>query len=103
MKSLAFILLLFTTVSVKAHVEELDFITEVDEEHYKSNARLYRGEGEHQCQSPESIGHTCKNLGVNFMDCNHAFYKLKMEDCCSGSKYGGTSIAFKLTKCTNFN
>lgn len=83
---------------------ELDFITEVDDAHYKQNgARLYRAEGEHVCQSDESIGHTCKNLGVNFMDCNHAHFKLKIEDCCSGSKYGGSSIGFKITKCTNFN
>ena len=104
MRIFTFIFLMMFVVPVTAQeLEEMDFITEVDEDHYKNNARLYRGEGEHQCQSPESIGHTCKNLGVNFMDCNHAFYKLKMEDCCSGSKHGGTTIAFKLTKCTNFN
>ncbi len=83
---------------------EIDFITEMDDEVYReANPRIYRGEGEHQCQSRESIGHTCKNLGVNFTDCNQAFFKLKLEDCCSGSKYGGTTINFKLLKCTNFN
>jgi hypothetical protein len=85
-------------------IEEVDYISEVDDAVYKQlNPRLYRGEGEHQCQSSQSIGHTCKNLGVNFTDCNHAFFRLKMEDCCKGSDGGGRSISFKLTKCTNFN
>lgn len=98
-----FILFLLLCSSAFA-VEELDFIRDIDDEYYKQvSPRLYRGEGEHQCQSSESIGHTCKNLGVNFMDCNHAFYRLQQEDCCSGSNYGGRSIGFKLTKCTNFN
>lgn len=84
--------------------EEVDYINEMDDHTYRmQNPRIYRGEGEHQCQSSESIGHTCKNLGVNFMDCNNAFFKLKRDDCCSGSQFGGTSIGFKLTKCTNFN
>jgi hypothetical protein len=67
---------------------EFDYLTEMSE---------------HQCQSRDSIGHSCKNLGVNFTDCNQAFFKLKRDDCCSGSEYGGNSIGFKLTKCTNFN
>ncbi len=84
--------------------EEIDYIHEVDDETYReSNPRLYRGEGKHVCQSKESIGHTCQNLGVNFTDCNHAFFSLKRDDCCAGSQYGGNSIEFKLTKCTNFN
>ena len=85
-------------------LEEVDYIREMDEDTYKSlNPRIYRAEGEHQCQSSDSIGHTCKNLGVNFTDCNQAFLKLKRDDCCSGSKYGGTSIGFKVTKCTKFS
>lgn len=83
---------------------EVDYIHEVSDEAYREhNARIYRAEGEHQCQSADSLGHSCKNLGVNFTDCNHAFYSLKRDDCCSGSKYGGTSIDFKVTKCTNFS
>lgn len=82
---------------------EIDFLREMDTEVYLQNPRLYRAEGEHQCQSNTSLGHTCKNLGVNFTDCNQAHFKLKLEDCCSGSRWGGNSIGFKITKCTNFN
>lgn len=99
--TLLFLCLFATQVSA---IEEVDYISEVDDAVYKTqNPRLYRGEGEHQCQSSQSLGHSCKNLGVNFTDCNHAFFRLKMEDCCKGSEYGGRSIGFKLTKCTNFN
>jgi hypothetical protein len=100
-------LVLLTTLSYGAFaVEEpvlIDYLSEMDDETYRLNPRLYRAEGEHQCQSARSIGHTCKNLGVNFTDCNNAFFKLKQDDCCSGSRYGGNSINFKVTKCTNFN
>lgn len=97
-----FLLCLFS-FQIHAAVER-DYIHEVSDEAYRdSSARLYRAEGEHQCQSADSIGHTCKNLGVNFTDCNHAFFSLKRDDCCSGSKYGGTSINFKVTKCSNFS
>jgi len=102
---LKFILLgaLFIT-SAQGNEVELDYLPEMDDEAYQLiNIRLYRAEGEHQCQSDRAIGHTCKNLGINFTDCNQAFFKLKAEDCCSGSRYGGTSVGFKLTKCTNFN
>jgi hypothetical protein len=99
-----FILVLFLISGSIFAAEEVDYIHEVSDEAYrKTTARLYRAEGEHQCQSKDSIGHTCKNLGVNFTDCNHAHFSLKRDDCCSGSDYGGISIAFKLTKCTNFN
>jgi hypothetical protein len=82
----------------------VDYALELsNEEYYQVNPRLYRGEGEHQCQSLSSIGHTCRNLGVNFTDCNQAALKLKRDDCCSGSLYGGNSIGFKMVKCTNFN
>lgn len=98
-----FLILCFVSMSSYGVVER-DYITEMDDSSYREqNPRLYRGEGEHQCQSNQSIGHTCKNLGVNFTDCNNAFYKLKLDDCCSSSEYGGTSIGFKLTKCSNFN
>jgi hypothetical protein len=101
------VLVLLLTISYVASASEtpieIDYISEMDDEAYRQNPRLYRAEGEHQCQSSQSIGHTCKNLGVSFTDCNQAFFKLKLEDCCSGSRYGGSSIDFKLTKCTNFN
>jgi hypothetical protein len=100
-------LVLLSTVSYGAFATEqpveVDYLSEMDDETYRLSPRLYRAEGEHQCQSAQSIGHTCKNLGVNFTDCNNAFFKLKQDDCCSGSEYGGNSISFKVTKCTNFN
>jgi hypothetical protein len=102
-----FLFLIFTMYSASLFAEdviEIDYLTEMDQESYlSSNPRLYRGEGEHQCQSKDSIGHTCKVIGVSFTDCNVAFFKLKQEDCCVGSRYGGRTIGFKLTKCTNFN
>lgn len=99
-----FILLMFMSLSVQAYDEviEVDYINEMDDDSYRSNPQLHKAEGEHQCQSREAMGHTCKNLGVGFTDCNQAFYKLKMEDCCSGSKYGGSTIGFKLTKCSKY-
>lgn len=99
-------LILLMCVSVNAfaldEVYEIDYSRELTDEEYRLNPQLHKAEGEHQCQSPESIGHTCKNLGVGFTDCNQAFYKLKMEDCCSGSKYGGSSIGFKVLKCSKY-
>ena len=84
-----FLILVLSLMALSAFAEELveiDFITEIDSKTYLQNPRLYRAEGEHQCQSDQSIGHACKNLGVNFTDCNQAYSKLKMEDCCSGSR-----------------
>lgn len=96
--------ILFSSLVEANDVVFVDYLTEMDDEAYlSSNPRLYRGEGEHQCQSGDSIGHTCKVIGVSFTDCNVAFFKLKQEDCCNGSRYGGRTIGFKLTKCTNFN
>lgn len=100
MKFLLILLLSFNAFAA----DEVDYITEMDDITYREqNPRLYRGEGEHQCQSKNSLGHTCKTLGVNFTDCNNAFLKLERDDCCSSSQYGGNSIGFKLVKCTNFN
>lgn len=97
-----FVLMFSFCALANEDVVEVDYISEMDDEAYlQSNPRIYRAEGEHQCQSIESIGHTCKNLGVNFSDCNVAFFSLKRDDCCSGSEYGGTSIGFKMNKCTN--
>lgn len=96
-------LIFILSQGVLAEIEQ-DYIHEVSDEAYrKQNPRLYRAEGEHQCQSQESIGHSCKTLGVNFTDCNHAFFSLMRDDCCRGSNYGGRSIGFKITKCTNFS
>ena len=103
MKLISLFLIIIVSCSSFA-ADEIDYITEMSDEDYRSvNPRLYRAKGEHQCQSKDSLGHTCKNLGINFTDCNQAFFKLKRDDCCSGSEYGGSSIGFKVTKCTNFN
>lgn len=97
-------ILLFTLLAMNAFaLEEVDYIRELPEEDYKSlNFRLHRASGEHQCQSETSIGHRCKNLGVNFKDCNQAFFLLQKDDCCRGSEYGGRSINFKLTSCSSY-
>ncbi len=54
--------------------------------------------GQHTCQSHDSIGHTCTNYGI-FNDANEAYYKLKADSCCGHSQYGGSSIDFKVTNC----
>jgi hypothetical protein len=98
----ALLLLLLSTTDLTAY--EQDYLPEMSDEEYRQvGPRLYRAEGEHQCQSSSSIGHSCKNLGVNFTDCHQAALKLKRDDCCRGSTFGGLSLNFKLTKCTNFN
>lgn len=98
------LLLMFVSINAFAldEVHEIDFTRELTDEEYRQTPQLHKAEGEHTCQSRESIGHACKNLGVGFTDCNQAFFKLKMEDCCSGSKYGGSSIGFKITKCSKY-
>lgn len=107
MKSTKLIIICILTTlafNTMAHTSEtIDYISEMDTDTYAQTPRLYRAEGQHQCQSDLAIGHTCQVLGVNFTDCNQAHFRLKQEDCCSGSRYGGSSIGFKLTKCTNFN
>jgi hypothetical protein len=104
MKLMLFLAILFSSVGQASDVVFIDYLTEMDDETYlSSNPRIYRAEGQHQCQSKDSLGHTCTVIGVNFTDCNVAFFNLKKEDCCKGSRYGGNSIGFKVTKCTNFN
>ncbi len=104
MKLIFLMVILFSSIVQANDVVFIDYLTEMDDETYlSSNPRIYRAEGEHQCQSRDSLGHTCHVIGVNFTDCNVAFFNLKKEDCCKGSRYGGNSIGFKLTKCTNFN
>lgn len=100
-----FLLIILTTFSINSIAQdlgvEIDYLPYLSNEEYmNSGAKLHKAEGLHQCQSSESIGHTCRNLGVNYTDCNQAFYSLKREDCCSGSKYGGSSISFKIIKCS---
>lgn len=105
MKFIIMVLALYSTslIAYEGPVE-VDYITEMDDDAYRdSTPKVYRGEGLHQCQSRDSIGHSCENAGLNFTDCNVAFFKLKMADCCPDSLYGGTSISFKLTKCSYYN
>lgn len=100
-----FFLMLFlvSSFSAQSEVIEIDYIQDMTEEFYRDNsAQPHKATGEHTCQSDKSIGHSCHNLGVNFMDCNQAFFSLKREDCCSGSTYGGVSIGFKLIKCSKY-
>ncbi|MCM2351825.1 MAG: hypothetical protein NDI69_17555 [Bacteriovoracaceae bacterium] len=99
------LMMFFLILSLSAHSEviEIDYIQDMTDEYYRdASAQPHKAEGEHMCQSHTSIGHTCKNLGVNFMDCNQAFFKLKQEDCCSGSTYGGVSIGFKIKECSKY-
>lgn len=104
MKIILLMAIFFSSFGYANDVVSIDYLTEMDDETYlNSNPRIYRAEGEHQCQSKDSLGHTCRVIGVNFTDCNVAFFYLKKEDCCKGSRYGGSSIGFTLTKCTNFN
>jgi hypothetical protein len=104
MKTIAALLLFFClSAFAQEELTEFDYIQDMSEEFYRDNsAQPHKAEGEHMCQSHSSIGHTCKNLGVNFMDCNQAFFKLKQEDCCSGSSDGGVSIGFKIKKCSKY-
>ena len=71
----------------------------VDQIAAQQNTPSFYAKGTHQCQSKTSIGHTCKVDGY-FNDCDEAFRKLKMQDCCPNSKYGGNSTDFTLDSCT---
>ena len=101
-KKLVMLLSLLCSLTTLAS-DEVDYMREMAEEDYKTiGIRLHKAQGEHLCQSHESIGHKCSNLGVNFSDCQQAFLLLKRDDCCSGSQYGGRSIAFKITSCSSY-
>lgn len=67
-----------------------------------ANPRPHKAHGRHVCQSQISLGHSCENFGINFMDCHQAFYSLKAEDCCRNTESGGYSIEFQLLKCSSF-
>lgn len=83
--------------------DEVDYIREMPAEEYKTiGIRLHKAQGEHMCQSPQSIGHKCSNIGINFTDCQQAFLLLKRDDCCGGSEYGGRSISFKVISCSSY-
>lgn len=101
MKLVAILLSLFSFNAMA--VVEVDYSRELSDEEYKvPGLRLHKAKGEHQCQSGQSIGHSCNNLGVNFKDCNQAFFLLQKDDCCKGSEYGGRSIGFKLLSCSSY-
>jgi hypothetical protein len=73
-----------------------------DDVELKTGYRQFRAVGEHTCWSTRSVGHKCTNFGVSYTDCQAAFYALKAEDCCPRTEFGGGSVDFKLTSCTNF-
>lgn len=64
--------------------------------------RVVRATGQHQCQSRESIGHSCRVWTQRAVDCNDAFASLKSDDCCGRTEGGGNSIGFKLLSCSSF-
>jgi len=96
-------LVLSLLCSLPALAQEFDARRDWDVETYYTNQRLYRAEGEHQCQSHSSLGHRCETVGINFTDCNNAFLKLQRQDCCGTSRYGGVSIGFRMTRCSALN
>lgn len=62
------------------------------------NTPSFHAKGTHMCQSKTSIGHECVVEG-DFNDCDEAYHKLKMQDCCSTTKEGGASSGFTLNSC----
>jgi hypothetical protein len=71
--------------------------------------RLFHGSGEHQCWSKDFIGYKCiVNHAAVYTDCQAAFFGMKKDNCCSRMYWqgrrleDGTSIDFKLTKCSNW-
>ena len=63
-------------------------------------SRLFRAEGEHQCQSRTSIGHKCVVAGTGYTSCDEARRKLTRRDCCPRTKDKGNSINFRINTCT---
>ena len=59
----------------------------------------FRAKGVHQCWSNKDIGFKCEVEG-HFSDCDEAFRKLKMEDCCPKAHAGDGSIGFTLEYCS---
>ena len=103
MRFILLICLFSASVHAQSELNEVDYIQDMTDEFYRdNNAQPHKATGEHTCQSDKSLGHTCQNIGVNFMDCNQAFFSLRREDCCSGSEHGGVSIGFKLIKCSKY-
>jgi hypothetical protein len=58
--------------------------------------------GIHQCQSTDSIGHSCEVFGSQFANCIDAQVDLDGQDCCFATPEGGTSIGFSLNYCSPF-
>ncbi len=85
----------FASVSALANEQ----FSEQDE---PESIRLFMATGEHKCWSNTSIGHTCMNHGASFTSCDDAYWSLKAQDCCGATKEKGTSVEFKVTKCSQF-
>jgi hypothetical protein len=64
----------------------------------QQNTPTFHAKGTHTCQSKTSIGHECVVEG-DFNDCDEAYHKLKMQDCCSSTKEGGATSGFVLNYC----
>ncbi len=62
----------------------------------------YVATGAHQCQSHDSIGHSCEVFGSMYDDCIAAQVDLSGQDCCFATPEGGTSIGFSLNYCAPF-
>lgn len=67
----------------------------------QTQVRQVRAFGTHKCQSETSIGHSCQVTGL-FTSCDEAFHVLKRQDCCPSTKEKGTSIEFRIVKCSSF-
>ncbi|MFL0799023.1 MAG: hypothetical protein K6L80_01125 [Agarilytica sp.] len=68
----------------------------------KNKILSYIATGSHQCQSHESIGHSCEVFGSMYDDCISAQVDLAGEDCCFATPEGGNSIGFSLDYCAPF-
>ncbi len=68
----------------------------------KNKVLSYIATGTHQCQSSDSIGHSCETFGSAYSDCIAAQVDLSGQDCCFATPEGGTSIGFTLSYCAPF-
>ncbi len=68
----------------------------------KNKVLSYIATGTHQCQSHDSLGHSCEVFGSAYADCIAAQADLSGQDCCFATPEGGTSIGFILNYCAPF-
>jgi hypothetical protein len=96
--------------------ENLSSIQVEEQSVTQQNIRLFKADGQHQCQSKTDLGHKCSVFGTEYTDCTQAAAKLKSQDCCPATRrcnkdaktgketcsLGGTSIGFELLHCSAF-